>query len=224
METEKVVKWTTYLGAQSIFQYLFSFAFFVIISRLLVEAEVGEISLLLLARSLFITFTALAIPTAAQRFIAERLGQGKLEEASAVYKTTLLLTLALSAPALTVAVLISPQLSLFLLGTSADSTLLILIFATAFTLNLTGLLGAYMLGLGLFAEVMLQNIIYIVLWSMGAVVLVFLGYDVLGVALSWLLATLVTLIFSPIFLKVRLSFRVKGFLVRPLSSTVIPSH
>jgi len=201
LETSRVAKGTTYIAVQNVIQYLVAFVFYVVIARLLSQAEVGEISLLFFCMGVFGTLTQLAMPVATQKFVSENLGKGQIGRASAVSKTALKILLATSTPSLLLVIFTSKQLSLFVFGTEANIFVLIIAFITAFILNFTALFGAEMLGLGLFAEMAAQNLTFVILGKMMAIIFAWLGYGVNGVIMGWLLGSIICLIVSYIILR-----------------------
>ena len=201
METSRVAKGTTYIAIQNVIQYFVAFMFYVVIARLLSQAEVGEMSLLFFCMGVFGTLTQLAMPVAAQKFVSENVGKGQIAKASATSKTTLKILLATSTPSLLIVTFTSKQLSLVVFGTEANVFVLIIAFITAFILNFTALFGAEMLGLGLFAEMAAQNLTFVILGKMMAIIFAWLGYGVNGVIMGWLLGSIICLIVSCVILR-----------------------
>jgi len=201
LETSRVAKGTTYIAVQNVIQYLVAFVFYVVIARLLSQAEVGKMSLLFFCMGVFGTLTQLAMPVATQKFVSENVGKGQIERASAASKTTLKILLATSTPSLLLVIFTSKQLSLFIFGNEANVFILIIAFITAFILNFTALFGAEMLGLGLFAEMAVQNLTFVILGKMMAIIFAWLGYGVNGVIMGWLLGSIICLIVSYIILR-----------------------
>ena len=198
-----IPKGTVLLSLQQILQFAFSFIFYVVVARILTRSEVGQISLLAFIMSVFTVVTQLSLPTAATRFIAERVGAGKNREASAIGHTTLKLLILISAPALLVSYIISPNLSTIIFGQTELNQLLPLTFISAFILDLTTLYGAQLLGLGLYSKMVLQNIVYIPLSRSLGLILAYTGLKVTGIVLGWLIAALITLAASLILVRGR---------------------
>lgn len=199
IEATRVAKGTTYLTIQNIVQYVVAFAFYVAIARVLSQAAVGEISLLLFTAGLFGTLTQLAIPIASEKFVSENLGRPA--RASAAARMAFKIILATSMPAVFICVLLSPQLSIILFGSSSEALVLASFFIASTILNLVTLLGYDMLGLGMFAERAAQSLIFIIVGRVLAVLLAWFNYGVYGVALGWILGAIVGLIASFLILK-----------------------
>jgi O-antigen/teichoic acid export membrane protein len=103
-----------------------------------------------------------------------------------------------------------------------DSTnLLVVTFAASFLLDLTTLYGAYFLGLGLYAEMVYQNILYVPLSRGLGLVLAYRGLGTLGIPLGWALGGLATLVFSLYLWKGKLSLST-SYPVRPLLAFSLP--
>src|SRR5207249_1193864 len=183
--------------------------------------QIGRVSLLAIAVAIFGTLTQMSLPAAATRFISNRLGSRDAPGAGAVAKTTLRLILIIAAPTLLLTSLLSPWIGTLLFNTSNTSGLLVTAFVAAFILDLTTLYGAYFLGLGLYAKIVYQNLLYIPLSRGLALVLAALGLGVLGVVMGWLLGAIATLLLSLLLWKGRLPSG-GTFPKRPLLSFSIP--
>lgn len=156
-----VPRGTAYFTAQQIIFYAASFLYYVLLFRILNLADIGQISLLTAAMAVFGTLTQLALPVAATRFISSSLGAQDPHAAAAVAKICLRLVLTVAVPTLALASLLSPWIGTFLFNNSNTTSLLVTAFAAGFLLDLTTLYGAYFLGLGLYAQVVYQNILYV---------------------------------------------------------------
>jgi O-antigen/teichoic acid export membrane protein len=201
LEADKVARGTLYIAAQNVIQYLAAFIFYAVIARILPQADVGKITLLVFMMTLFSTLTQLAIPVASEKFISEYFGQGLIEKASAVAHTTFKLTLAIPILPLAALVLLSPNVSTLILGAESDALPLSTALLTAFMLNITSLYGANMLGLGMFAEMALQNLTYVIIGKSSAILLAFIGYGVNGVVAGWLIGELICLLVTYVLVK-----------------------
>jgi len=94
-----------------------------------------------------------------------------------------------------VAVILSPFIGNIAFG-SEGTTLLVLTFLSGFLLDLTTLYGGYFLGAGMYAEAVLQNILYVPLSRGLGLALAFSGFRVEGIVIGWLLGGLATLLMS----------------------------
>ena len=216
-----VPRGTAYFTSQQAILSIASFIYYVLLFRVLSLSQIGRVSLLAIAVAIFGTLTQISLPAAATRFISNRLGSRDAPGAGAVAKTTLRLILIIAAPTLLLTSLLSPWIGTLLFNTSNTSGLLVTAFVAAFILDLTTLYGAYFLGLGLYAKIVYQNLLYIPLSRGLALVLAALGLGVLGVVMGWLLGAIATLLLSLLLWKGRLPSG-GTFPKRPLLSFSIP--
>ncbi len=165
--------------------------------------------------------TKLSIPIAAARFISSSLGSQDPQSASAVAKTCLRLVLTVATPVLAIAGLLSPWVGTFLFNNPNTTSLLVTTFTAGFLLDLTTLYGAYFLGLGLYPQVVYQNILYVPLSRGLGLVLAHYGLGVLGIPLGWAIGGTATLLLSLYLWKGRLS-QGSSYPVRPLLSFSLP--
>ena len=137
-----------------------SFLYYVLLVRILNLSQVGEVSLLAAASSIFTTLTQLALPTAATRFISSHMGKNDPTGASGVAATSLRLLLVIAGPGLAIAILASPWIGTTVFKTADSSTLLVVTFAASFLFDLTALYGAFFLGVGQYADILFQNVLF----------------------------------------------------------------
>jgi len=199
-----VPRGTAYFTSQQAILSIASFIYYVLLFRVLDLSQIGQVSLLAITVAIFGTLTQVSLPAAATRFISNRLGSRDAPGAGAVAKTVLRLVLMIAIPTLLLTSLLSPWVGTLLFNTSGTSGLLVTAFVAAFFLDLTALYGAYFLGLGLYAKIVYQNLLYIPLSRGLALVLAALGLGVLGVVMGWLLGAVATLLLSLLLWKGRL--------------------
>jgi O-antigen/teichoic acid export membrane protein len=224
--TETVVSFnvprgTAYITYQQIVVYATSFIYYVVLFRILNLSQIGEVSLLAAAMSVFTTVTQLSLPVAATRFISANIGSQDPSTAGGVAKTTLRLLLLLGGPSLLLAILASPTIGPAVFKTSDSTTLLIVTFAASFILDLTSLYGAYFLGLGLYADMVYQNILYVPLSRGLGLILAYRGFGPLGIPVGWAVGALLTLLLSLYLWRGRLPHS-DGFPARPLLIFSLP--
>ncbi len=133
-KTSKVARGSVFLGAQNIIEFVVAFGFYFVAARLLTSAEVGEVSLLAFAMTIFTTLTQFSLTTAVTRYVSEAVGRQEQSVAAGVFKTGLKLLLLISVPSLAAALALSPFLSQYAFGGLHLNTL-ILVFATSFILD-----------------------------------------------------------------------------------------
>jgi O-antigen/teichoic acid export membrane protein len=210
-----------YITVQQIATYVTSFIYYVLLVRILNLTQIGQVSILAAAMSIFTTLTQLALPTAATRFISASMGNRDPSNASAVATTTRRLLVAIAGPTLLVAFLASPWLGQTVFRSSDATLALAVTFAASFLLDLTALYGGYFLGLGLYAKLVYQNILFVPLSRGLGLMLAFRGLGPLGIAVGWAIGALATLFLSLYFWKGRLPQPSK-FSARPLIIFSLP--
>jgi len=193
--TFNVPRGTAYISIQQIVIYTTSLVYYVLLVRVLNLSQIGEISLLTAALVIFTTLSQMALPAAATRFMSASMGIQNASHAAAVARTSLRLLLTTAGPALLLAIFVSPLVGMTIFKTS-DPTALIVTFAGSFLLDLTALLGGYFLGLGRYADLAFQNILFYPLSRGLGLVLASRGLGVLGIPIGWAIGAFATLILS----------------------------
>ena len=199
-----VPRGTAYLTSQQIIISAVSFAYYIFLFRILSLSQIGQVSLLAIGVAIFGTLTQMALPAAATRFISSSLGSRDAVNAGAVASTVLRFLLVVATPTLLLASVFSPWIGALLFNTSDTYSLWVTAFATSFLLDLTTLYGSYFLGLGLYAQVVYQNLLYIPLSRTLGLILAYSGLGVFGVVVGWLLGAVATLLLSLYLFKGRL--------------------
>jgi len=191
-----VPRGTAYITAQQLVIFASSFVYYVLLIRILNLSQIGEISLLAAASAVFTTITQVALPAAATRFISASIGGNDPSTAGSVARTTLRITMTIALPTLLLSVLASPWIASTVFKDSSATTFLIVAFAASFLLDLTGLYGAYFLGLGRYADMAYQNILFHPLSRGIGLILAYKGLGPLGIPAGWLIGALATLALS----------------------------
>lgn len=216
-----VPRGTAYITYQQIVIYATSFVYYVLLIRILKLTEIGEVSLLAVAMSIFTTFTQLSIPNAATRFIAANIRGQDQSATSAVARTTIRMLFIFAGPGLILALVASPWITPIIFKTADAGMLLVVTFAAAFLLDFTTLYGAYFLGLGHYAKVVYQNVFYVPLSRGLGLVLAYWGMGPLGIPVGWGIGAFATLLLSIYLWKGNPSSST-GFPVRPLLGFSLP--
>jgi len=196
MQSSKAARGILYLTIQQLIQYLAAFIFYLGVARFITQTEVGLWSILTASTAVFTTLTLLGLPVATQKYVSENCGRGDLGAASSILRFSFTIVALSTLPTLTVVLLLSPSLSAFVLGGAKYTIPFILLFSASATLNFTALYGADMLGLGMYLEVAVQNLAFILISKASGLALAYRGYGLLGLASGWLMGALSCLIFS----------------------------
>lgn len=210
-----VPRGTAYITIQQVVFYATSFLYYVLLVRILNLSQVGEVSLLAAANSIFSTLTQLALPTTATRFISSHIGKNDSTSASGVAATSLRLLLAIAGPGLALAILVSPWIGTIVFNTADSGTLLVVTFVASFILDLITLYGAFFLGLGLYVDILYQNILFFPLSRGLGLAFAYNGLGPLGIPLGWAIGSFATLLLSLYLWKGKLS-RSRRYPARPL--------
>src|SRR2546425_8953031 len=205
-----VPRGTAYITAQQLVIYASSFVYYVLLIRILNLSQIGEVSLLAAASAGFTTITQLALPAAATRFISASIGGKDPSNAGSVARTSFRLTITIGAPTLLLSVLASPWIASTVFYSSDATSFLIIAFVASFLLDLTALYGAYFLGLGRYADMTYQNVLYHPLSRGFGLVLAYKGLGPLGIPVGWAIGASAALLLSTYLLKGRLP-KANGF-------------
>jgi O-antigen/teichoic acid export membrane protein len=199
-----VPRGTAYITAQQLVIYASSFVYYVLLIRILNLSQIGEVSLLAAASAAFTTITQLALPAAATRFISASIGGKDSSTAGSVARTSFRLTITIGAPTLLLSVLASPWIASTVFKDPNAASFLIVAFASSFLLDLTALYGAYFLGLGRYADMAYQNILFHPLSRGLGLVLAYKGLGPLGIPAGWAIGAFAALVLSIFLMKGKL--------------------
>src|SRR2546426_9331266 len=216
-----VPRGTAYITAQQLVIYASSFVYYVILIRILNLSQIGEVSLLAAASAGFTTITQLALPLAATRFISTSIGSRNPSTAGAVARTSLRLVTTIALAVLVLSVLASPFIANTVFKDSNATSFLVVAFAASFLLDLTALYGAYFLGLGRYAEMTYQNVLYHPLSRGFGLVLAYKGLGPLGIPAGWAIGASAALLLSTYLLRGRLP-KANGFPARYFLAFSLP--
>jgi len=218
MQSSKAARGTLYLAMQQLIQYLAAFIFYAGVARFITQAEVGLWSILTASTAVFTTLTLLGLPVATQKYVSENYGRGDLGAAASISRLSFTVVALSTLPALTAVLLVSPSLSTLVLGGDRYAVPFILILSTSAILNFTALYGADMLGLGMYLEVAIQNLAFILISKAAGLALAYVGYGLHGLASGWLIGALFCLILSIYLMRRKLPKPSKQ--IRQLSGTI----
>ena len=216
-----VPRGAAYITAQQLVIYVSSFVYYILLIRILSLSQIGEVSLLAAASAGFTTITQLALPLAATRFISSSIGGKDPSTAGAVARASLRLVTTIAAPTLLLSILASPWIASSVFKDPNATSFLVVAFAASFVLDLTALYGAYFLGLGRYANMAHQNVLYHPLSRGFGLVLAYKGLGPLGIPTGWAIGAFAALLLSNFLMKSKLSMA-KGFPARTLLVFSLP--
>ena len=203
-DTPKVARGTLYFAGEKITNRMMALGFSAAIARILTQTDIGLYSLLTFATSAFTAFTYLAIHMASTKFVSDAVGRQDYSAAGAAARGGRRLLLVVSIPSLAVGVLVSPWVASLGLASEEHGLLVALAFTSAFFLNIAMLLYGEMLGLGMFLRVAMANLIHGTSHYGVGLLFAILGFGVLGLVSSWIVAGIIVVLASLWFLKGKL--------------------
>ncbi len=184
------------MTSQQLVIYASSFVYYFLLIRVLNAFQIGEISLLAAVSAGFTTVTQLALPLAATRFISSRTGGKYPTAVGPIARTTLRLIVSISLPVLALSLYVSPWIATVAFKDTNAFSFLVVAFTASFLLDLTTLSAACFLGLGQYAEMTYQGILYHPLSRGLGLILAYEGLGPLGIPVGWGIGALATLILS----------------------------
>lgn len=206
MQTNNIPKGTFQITLTNAIQYLIMGLFYIAVTKTnaLTQTDIGTLSILSFLSSTIILITGLALPTALTKFASEKLGKNQLEEAASVQKTVTKTVLALSITGFTIAILLSNQLSQYLLGSSIHVHLIILMLVYTLFFSIITLFQSTLQALYLFGKMATVTLIFIIVSRTTAVILAMLNMGLDGVLIGYITGSLVALAAAAYFLRGKL--------------------
>ena len=186
----RVARGATYLFFQGLVCSVIGVVYFVVLVRLLTPEEMGVYAVLTFLLALVQVLGTLALPSAAVKYIAQYMAQGKLKEARSVVARVLQVSVLASALLSVLLFASSGPLSILLSGTSVW-VFQALAFASFFTV-LQIQAGSFLQGLQRMREVAAVQLTYAVVEKFLAVYLLYAGWGLLGVVYGWLVGLIVS--------------------------------
>lgn len=219
-----VPKGTVQITLTNVLEYLIMGLFYIFVTRTnaLTQADIGALSVLYFLSSTIILFTGLALPSALIKFVSEKLGENKLEEAASVQKTVTKTVLALSITGFMVAVLVSKQLSQYLFGSSIYVFLIILMLIYTLLFGIITLYRSILQALLLFGKMATVTLIFIIASRTTAVTLALFHMGLEGVLIGYVTGSLAALITATIFLRGKLPKTSHNTSLKPLLKFSLP--
>jgi O-antigen/teichoic acid export membrane protein len=185
-----------YLTIQQLIQYSAAFIFYLGVARFVSQTEVGLWSILVASTAVFTTITLIGLPIATQKFVSENYGRGDISTAASVSRLSFAVVTLSTLPTFGAVFLLSPSMSTIVLGGPQYAVPFVLMFSASSMLNFTALYGADMLGLGMYLQVAVQNIVFIIISRILGSALAYMGYGLLGLSSGWAVGALCCLTIS----------------------------
>jgi len=221
-EGARTVVGATALGAQTIVNALLGLVFFIFLARFISQAEMGVYASLLFAMGLFQNIGPLGLPVAAARFIPKSIGEGKIDEVS-TYVTSIVSISMISALALALTFcLLSGPFSEILTKSNANIALFALASLAVF-LNIPSVnLDALMQGFQNFGRLAIVRTFSQGLRVVVSVLLLVMGYGLVGVVIGFVAMNAVSLLFLLYFVRGHLVLRVDAKVMTRILGYSVP--
>jgi len=206
MQTNNIPKGTFQITLTNALQYLIMGLFYIAVTKTnaLTQTDIGALSILSFLSQTIILITGLALPTALTKFTSENIGKNQLEEAASVQKTVTKTVLALSITGFIIAILLSNQLSQYLLGSSIYSHLIILMLVYTLVFSIIGLCNSTLRALYLFGKMATVSLLFIIISRTTAVTLAMLHMGLEGVIIGYITGAIIALITAVAFIRGKL--------------------
>ncbi len=184
MSAIRASRGTLFILLQNAVQFGIGLLFYTIAAKILATAEIGLISTFTFISVLFMSFAPLSLQVAATRYVAESMSKNNREEASSIVKTVRKWVFLVSLGFLAVGSVIS-----FLFPTIAPVnpylTLWVLVYSFFLTMRIT--YQAFLQGLQMFERYALIGVVSLALTRGLGILMMILGYGLLGIIFSWAL-------------------------------------
>jgi len=189
----KVARGATYVFVQGLLSAALGVVYIVFLTRLLSQEEIGTFGVLTFALGLVQTLGLLSLQSASVKYIAQFIAEGDREKAKAVVTRILQVSVIISIAAFAVIFILSGWISTALSSSSLIvqvSIVQVLAVASLFVLFFYQALG-FLQGLQKLRDMALVNLLYTMIQYGLALVLVYLGFGVLGLIASWAVALVI---------------------------------
>jgi len=219
-----IPKGTLQITVTKAVQYIIMALFYIAVAKTnaLTQEEIGVLSILSFLSSVIILITGLALPTALTKFTSENVGKSKLKEAASIQKTVRKTVLTLSIAGFIIAVVLSNQLSQFLLGSSMYAHLIILMLMYTLIFSIITLCNSTLQALFLFGKMATVTLIFIVISRTTAATLAMLHMGLEGVLIGYITGSMAALIVAAAFLRGKLPKTNHNASLKPILKFSLP--
>lgn len=222
----KVARGATYVFIQGFLSAALGVVYIVFLTRLLSQEEIGTFGVLTFALGLVQTIGLLSLSSASVKYIAQFIAEGNREKAKAVVTRVLQVSVIISVAAFAIIFALSGWISNTLSSSSLVvqmSVIQVLAVASLFVLFYYQALG-FLQGLQKLRDMAIVNLLYTVIQYGLALVLVYLGFGVLGIVTSWAVALVVCAALSLALTRRSLGIVGKPYESKPLLNFAFPIY
>jgi O-antigen/teichoic acid export membrane protein len=188
----------------------------------LTQTDIGALSILSFLSSTIVLLTGLALPTALTKFTSEKMGKNQLEEAASIQKTVTKAVLTLSITGFIIAILLSNQLSQYLLGSSIYAHLITLMLVYTLFFSIITLYSSTLQALYLFGKMATVTLIFIIISRTTAVTLALLHMGLEGVIIGYVTGSIAALITALAFIRGKLPKTKHNASLKPILKFSLP--
>ncbi|MFH1328877.1 MAG: oligosaccharide flippase family protein [Candidatus Bathyarchaeota archaeon] len=206
----RVAKGASWAFTQGLVSSIAILAYYAFATRILSVTEIGVLVALSMIALLFVEIGALALPSAATKYIAENIGKGRLDVAKGIFQGVSKYGLVSSVVLALICFGASTFISRFVLGTEAYQILFSILALDIFAMLFTRYLAGSLYGLGKLREASLAYIALRMVRVGGAISFLLLGYGLMGVVIGWVIGDFVGLGLMSLFVS-------KPFKVKPVA-------
>jgi len=222
--TARVARGATYLFIQGFATALIGVVYFIVLARLLTQAELGVFALLSFILLLPQVFGTFALPSAAIKYISQYLAENSREKALSVIVRVLQVCLLSSLVAVVVLVVPAEWLSARVFGTADYAALLRIVgFSAVFTiLNIATV--SFLQGLQRMGDVAAVGLTYNLVQNGVGIFLLFMGWRLYAVVLGWFLGLLAASVLGLVLTARHLGIIGKAHPTKPLLVFSLPLY
>jgi len=172
---------------QGAVSYLVQFLSYVALTRILTPVEIGKLPLLVATMAVFGAITSLSLQVAVTKFVSQYVGAGRSDRAWGVVSAAIKLVGAVSIPVLILMTAFSQQLSGFVFGSTADTSLLTLAIVASVISSFGAVIVGLLWGLNLFGAMVASNLTGIVMGRVFGILLAWAGLRLPGFIVGWVI-------------------------------------
>lgn len=222
----KVARGATYVFVQGLISAALGVIYIVFLTRMLSQEEIGTFGVLTFVLGLVQTLGILALQSASVKYIAQFMAEGRRERAKGVVARVLQVSVIVAVAAFALVFALSSWISTTLSTSSLIvqvSVIQVLAVASFFVLFFYQALG-FLQGLQKMRNMSIVNMLYTIIQYGLALALVYLGFGVLGLIVSWAVALVICAALALALTQRSLGIVGRPFETRPLLNFAFPLY
>jgi O-antigen/teichoic acid export membrane protein len=222
----KVARGATYIFLQGLASAAFGVVYIVFLTRLLLQEEIGTFGVLTFILGMVQILGLLSFPTASIKYIAQYIAEDNRDKAKAVVSRVLQVSIVVAIAAFSIVFVLSGWISSVLSSSSLvvqTPIIQTLAFASFFVVFYSQAIG-FLQGLQKMREMAAINLLFTVIQYGLGLYLVYAGFGLLGIILSWTVALIVSSTFALVLTGRNLGIFGKPYELKPLLSFSFPIY